>query len=180
MGRAFRVLVLAIASIGVVGCSTAAPPTASPSLAAGGTPGASVGGPATEAARLCTVLTEEDFAQLGFPTRGPNPIPEGPGSAICEVASGVGYEVYTHDTPEEAAATYRTIVENVPMDGQPVQVPGAAEALLDLSIGEDAAGIAGHTGSNAFFIGIPASDDAESRLLALAGLLVQRAASALP
>ena len=91
---------------------------------------------------LCGLLKAEDWQQFNYVTAAtPDVSSDGEGTAICTWANGLTLEVYTHDTVEDAEATFDTIVENVPMDeASPYYVQGAAQSLFDSDIGDNPPG----------------------------------------
>jgi hypothetical protein len=145
--------------------STAAPPGASPLSTLTGAEG------------LCSLLTSEDLGQFNFVTAAsPDVSSDGPGTAICQYASGIFLEVYVDDTPEAAAETYQTILRSAPFEGgHAVQVLGADEAQVDTEIGDDSAGIAARAGRLSITLSLPPSDTVELQLATLATLVLQRA-----
>jgi hypothetical protein len=131
----------------------------------------------TGAEGLCSLLTSEDLGQFNFVTAAsPDVSSDGPGTAICQYASGIFLEVYVDDTPEAAEETYQTILENAPFEGgHAVQVLGADEAQVDTEVGDDSAGIAARAGRLSITLSLPPSDTVELQLATLATLVLQRA-----
>src|SRR5687768_3202626 len=136
----FAVSLLMIAACGGGGAPTAAPSATTPP-AASATPGPTATG-GSDAAALC-VLTPEDWQQFNYVTGAtPDVISDEPGTAICQYASALFLEMYTHDNETDAEATYQTMLENIPVDEpHELTLPGADAVTFDPDIGDNHAGI---------------------------------------
>ena len=136
--------------------------------------------PTTDGSAALCFLTPADWQAFNYVTSAtPNVVPGQPeGTTICQYASALFLEVYTHASDTEADATVQTIVDNIPMDEpQEVTLPGADEALFDADIGENHAAIAFRAGKAAFVITGLARDSVQAELTTLAGLVLTRSAA---
>ena len=134
-------------------------------------------GGATSPEALCGLLTPADWQQFNYVTgASPDVTSDEPGTAICQFASGLFLEVYTHANETDAEATFQTILENVPVDEpQEVPLPGADETIIDPEIGNGQhAVIVVRKGPLVYTISTRSGDDAQTQLLALAGLVLAR------
>jgi hypothetical protein len=179
--RAFALLAVAAVFYGCAGSPTQTPTQRPASTtAAPASPTASeVGdGSANPAAALC-VLTPADWQAFNYVTSAtPSVTSDEAGTAICQYASGLYLEMYTHQSSTDAAATLQTILENAPFDApQELTLPGADKAVFDSDVGDDHAGIAVQKGKLAFAIYGLSRDSAQTELMALAGLVLQRASN---
>jgi hypothetical protein len=130
-------------------------------------------------AALC-VLTAQDWQQFNYvTTANPNVAPDQPeGTAICQYASNLFLEMYTHDNEADAAATLETIRQEAPFDGdQTVTLPGADVARYDADVGDNHAGIVVQAGKLTFVIYGLARDSSQAELTTLAGLVLTRSQS---
>jgi hypothetical protein len=174
--------VLAILVFGVFAsaCGGASPGT--PTAPVTSTPGTPQGtsavsaGTLPEADALCALLTAQDWSQFGYVTGAqPDVSSDGPGSAYCVYANGLGLDVFVDEAADDAEETYRTVIENAGFaDGRSVELPGADEATIDTDLGGDAAGIVVRQGRVTFTIALPSGEAAEAQLLALAAIVMQR------
>jgi hypothetical protein len=165
-----------IAACGGAGAPTIAPsPTTPPAASVTPAPTAPDG---SDAAALC-VLTPEDWQQFNYVTGAtPNVISDEPGTAICQYASALFLEMYTHDNETDAEATYQTMLENIPVDEpQELTLPGADVVTFDPDIGENHAGIVVRAGNLDFLITGLARDSVQAELMTLAGLVLARTAA---
>jgi hypothetical protein len=177
------VLVAALCGCGGTPAATGSPTptrtaTATATAAPTPTPSEVVDGSAEPAAALC-FLTPADWQAFNYVTgAAPDVTSDAPGTAICQYASGLFLEVYTHQDSNDADATYQTILENAPFD-QPQQLtlPGADKAVFDPEVTDNHAGIAVQAGKLVFTISALARDSSQSELMTLAGLVLQRAAN---
>ena len=126
---------------------------------------------------LCALLRAEDFGRFGYATGAqPDVSSDGPGSAYCVYANGLGMDVFVDESIEDAEETYRTIIENARFDGgSAAELPGADKVTIDTELGGDAAGIVVRQGRVNFTIALPSGEAAEAQLLALAAIVMQRA-----
>ena len=150
---------------------TNAPPTH------GGTSAPTVAPSASSAEALC-VLTPADWQAFNYVTgAAPDVTSDEPGTAICQYASGLFLEMYTHASQADAQATYETMLENIPMDApETLTLPGADEVTFDADIGDNHAGIAVRAGNLDFLITGLNRDTVQAELLTLAGLVLARSA----
>jgi hypothetical protein len=94
---------------------------------------------------------------------------------MCQYASGLFLEVYSHDSEAEAEDTLQTIADNIPLDKpQELTIPGADEVLFDDDTGDNHAAIAFRAGRAAFVIVGLARDSVQAELTTLAGLVLTR------
>lgn len=131
--------------------------------------------PAISAQELC-VLTAADWQQYGYTTGAEPAVSSGtPGTAICEYADGLFLEVYTEASAPDAADTFQTIANNVPID-EPVELmlPGTEQVVFDADTGDGNAGIFVQSGQVVYTISGLARESAQAELLALAALVLQR------
>jgi hypothetical protein len=168
------VLVVGVFLIACGGGATATPTRAPQTATPGGA--ATPGGDANSPEALCGLLTGADWQQFGYVTGAePTVTSDEPGTAICQYASGLTLEVYTHETAGEAAETFETVLENAPFDEQiDVTIPGAEVVKFDPDVGDDHAGIVVRSGNLAYAIYGLARDSAQAELTALAALVLQR------
>jgi hypothetical protein len=125
---------------------------------------------------LC-FLTAADWQQFNYVTGAePDVVPDQPeGTTICQYASGLFLEVYSHDSEAEAEDTLQTIADNIPLDKpQELTIPGADEVLFDDDTGDNHAAIAFRAGRAAFVIVGLARDSVQAELTTLAGLVLTR------
>ena len=122
------------------------------------------------------MLTAVDWQAFNYVTGAtPDVTSEGPGQAICQYASGLFLEVYTHANEQEAIDTFDTIVENAPFEGTTeLTLPGAASVLFDPGVSDDHSGILVRAGRLVFTIAGLARDSAQAELTTLAGLALAR------
>jgi hypothetical protein len=181
-----RALVLLVAIAALYGCGGTATVTGSPrptsTTTATATPTATASevadGSAEPAAALC-FLTPADWQAFNYVTgAAPDVTSDAPGTAICQYASGLFLEVYTHQDTTDADATFQTILADAPFD-QPQQLtlPGADKVVFDPEVTDNHAGIAVQAGKLVFTISALARDSSQSELMTLAGLVLQRAAN---
>jgi len=183
-----RALVLAMLVAALCGCGgtptvTGTPrPTATTTATATATPTATASevadGSAEPAAALC-FLTPADWQAFNYVTgAAPDVTSDAPGTAICQYASGLFLEVYTHQDTTDADATFQTVLADAPFD-QPQQLtlPGADKVVFDPEVTDNHAGIAVQAGRLVFTISALARDSSQSELMTLAGLVLQRAAN---
>jgi hypothetical protein len=172
------VLMLVLAACGGGSTPTSAPsapPASPPPVATASAVGATADAGSAEA--LC-LLTPEDWQQFNYITgASPDVTSDGPGSAICQYASGLFLEVYTHADETEAEATYQTVLDSIPVDEpQEVPLPGADEVVIDPSTGDgEHAGIVVRAGRLVYTISTRSGDEAQAQLTALAALVLARA-----
>jgi hypothetical protein len=167
---------LASVAILVVACGGGGAPTRAP------TPAATVGvatppsGSGDEA--LC-VLTPADWQQFNYVTSAsPDVTSDEPGTAICQYASGLFLEMYTHENEDDALTTLETVRENAPFeDDQEIAIPGAGQVNYDPDLGDNHAGIVVQAGRLTFAIYGLARDSSQVELTTLAGLVLARSAS---
>jgi len=136
-------------------------------------------GSADPAAALC-VLTAQDWQAYNYVTSAqPDVTSDGPGTAICQYASGLFLEMYTHQDASAAGDTLQTVLENAPFDSpQELTLPGAQRVVFDPEISDDNhAGIAVQAGKLAFAIYGLSKDTSQAELTALAALVLQRASN---
>jgi len=167
---------LMIAACGGGGAPTAAPSPSAPPAAS--TPPAPTTPGGSDAAGLC-VLTAADWQQFNYVTGAtPDVISDEPGTAICQYASALFLEMYTHDNETDADATYQTMLENIPVDEpQVLTLPGADAVTFDPDIGDNHAGIVVRAGRLDFLITGLARDSVQAELMTLAGLVLARTAA---
>jgi hypothetical protein len=172
---ALAVTVLLIAACGggtgpTTGPTASAPPVASPTTAP------TQGGSSAEA--LC-VLTPQDWHQFNYVTSAtPTVTSDEPGSAICQYASALFLEMYTHDNETDAEATYQTMLANIPIgEPQDLTILGADQVTFDADIGDNHAGIVVRAGRLDFLITGLARDSVQAELMTLAGLVLARSAT---
>jgi hypothetical protein len=172
----FAVSLMIFAACGGGGASTPAPSPTAPPAASATAPPTSSGG--SDATALC-VLTAEDWQQFNYVTTAtPDVISDEPGTVICQYASALFLEMYTHDNVTDAQATYQTMLENIPVDEpQQLTLPGADVVTFDPDIGEDHAGIVVRAGNLDFLITGLARDSVQAELMTLAGLVLERTAT---
>ena len=151
----------------------ASPPPAQPAPSGGGRTGAA----------LC-VLSPEDFAAQGLTVGAPQAnVSDGGASAYCTYTGksaamgGIELDVFETASPHDAEATEATAAGEATQSLQPIQIAGADRARWDpkaKSGGPEFASLLVRSGPLVFVIGIPASADAQQKLTALAGLVLQR------
>jgi hypothetical protein len=172
----FAVSLLMIAACGGGQGPTATPAGVSTNAPTHTVPTAPPGG--SDAAALC-VLTPEDWQQFNYVTGAtPDVISDEPGTAICQYASALFLEMYTHDNETDADATYQTMLENIPVDDpQELTLPRADVVTFDPDIGDNHAGIVVRAGRLDFLITGLARDSVQAELMTLAGLVLARTAA---
>lgn len=171
----FAVSLMMIAACGSGGAPTGAPsPSTPPGPMASSLP-SDPGG--SDAAALC-VLTGADWQQFNYVTTAtPDVISDEPGTAICQYASALFLEMYTHANVTDAESTYQTMLENIPVDEpQELTLPGADVVTFDPDIDENHAGIVVRAGRLDFLITGLARDSVQAELMTLAGLVLSRTA----
>lgn len=134
------------------------------------------GGGALAPEALCALLTPADWQQFNYVTGAqPDVTSDAPGTALCQYASTLTFEVYVDETAEDAAETFQTILENAPFEGaEEVTLAGADEAQIDMQITDETSGIAVRAGRVTFTIGGPAREEAQEQLKTLAETVLGR------
>jgi hypothetical protein len=173
------VFIVAIASIAAVACGGAATGTTGSSQA----PAASqaTASSAASGAIDCTLLTPADLAAAGIegaadPTDNADEF-----GHYCVYAGtsgatgGIEFDVFPHDDAASATETYETVIAEGP-SGQPL--PGDAFDASSFAVDGDVAYATVRQGKLVFALSVPAVDNAEAGLAALATLIVQRAGAA--
>lgn len=174
---ALTVLTILVAACGGPAASPSPTPATTASTPTAGTTASGASGLTPE--ELCNFLLPSDWQQFNYITTvEPEVSSNAPGTAMCGYARALHFEIYVEDTPDEAHATYETIIENAPFDaGEPVNIAGSQEAEIDMEITDETSGIVVRTGRIAFTIGAPAGEEARAQLETLAETVVQRVAS---
>lgn len=190
--RGVRLLAaLAIGAL-VTACGGASAPSAAPgtpaasgavpSAAPGSTGGGPVGGTVAPGGQLCGLLGPGDFAAQGIPGAGaPSLNGGGTTEAYCVYAgksSGTGGIEFDAWVGADAASTYATVIgSSATNQDARARVPGADAAAIDLNGEAGSVTISVQAGQLVFDIGFPKSANAEAQLLALAGLVLERASA---
>jgi hypothetical protein len=171
--RALALLAVAAVFYGCGG-SPAQSPTQRPATP---TPSAVGNGSANPPAALC-VLTPADWQAFNYVTGAAPDVTSDESGTFCQYARGLTLEMYPAQSSTDAAATLDTILESAPFDApQEVTLPGADRAVFDADVGDNHAGIAVQKGKLAFAIYGLSRNTAQTELMTLAGLVLQRASN---
>jgi hypothetical protein len=195
-----RALPLGLVAVLTVGCNTGAGgvtplPTApagsgQPTPTTSGTASQSLppaSGPLhlTAGPDLCALLTAADFTAIGVAGAGPVNKNAYDNEFYCTFAGkssatgGIELDVFIVDDPTQIADSFNAVAPPSGAEDVTASVPGAeAAALATMSSGgPDFAQIGVRSGNFVFGLGIPPTGDWHGQLIALAGLILGRAAA---
>ncbi len=179
--RAVPLAVMVMAAMVAAACGGGGPTPATPGATAATTPGASAGTAGGSA--TCAWLAPADFTAVGITGAGtPTDNSQEAGSHYCVykglsgATGGIEFDAFESASVDDAKATYETMIGETGATGR-VPAGAAFDAVSFTDDGKYAA-ITVRQGRLAFGISVPSSGDAEADLVALAGLVVQRAGDA--
>jgi hypothetical protein len=176
-----------VAAPGAATSAEASAPAAASAPAGGGTGGGAIGGSVTDAGHLADLLGPGDFAAVGVSGAGTPTVnaPES-GSAFIVYAGksggtgGIELDAVAGVSADGMADVFASMsAPFLDFEGRgKADLPQADEAMLradnPIDGGGEWAGIAVRKGRLVFLIAIPASDAAESQLVSLARLVLDR------
>lgn len=161
--------------------STPSPPAVSTQS---NTAPASVSAALPSAQELCDLLTSADWGQLNYVTAAqPDVNSDGPGSAYCTYAGesggegGLELDSFVGESVSDAEETFDLISAGSDGGGQTITLPGADEVFIDPSIDGAFGAIVVRTGRFTYTVSLPAGEQAEAQLLALAGIVLTRSSA---
>ncbi len=177
----------AAASAEASGLAAASAPAAASVPTGGGSGGGATGGSVTDAGHLADLLGPGDFAAVGVAGAGTPTVnaPEAGSAAIVYAGrsggtGGIELDVVVGESADGMADVFSSMsAPFLDFEGRgKADLPQADEAMLrtdnPIDGGGEWAGIAVHKGRLVFLIAIPASDEAESQLVSLARLVLDR------
>lgn len=187
---------LAVAAIVVAACGGGSSPAPAGSATAGGgsssapavspaAGGGANGGPVAAGGDLCGLLGPGDFAAVGVSGTG-TPTENNPDASnvYCVYAGksagtgGVEFDAFLADTSADSGASFVSASEGLlDFEGAgKAAFPDANDAKLRNDVPDGYAAIAIWKGKLVFVIGIPTTDKSQAQLIALAKLVLERAA----
>ena len=134
---------------------------------------------------LCTILTAADFTAVGVAGAGPVKKNAYDNQFFCTFAGassatgGIELDAFIVDDPVDRQASFDGVAPPDNPENVTASVPGAEEAELAVmsSNGPDFAQIGVRSGNFVFGLGIPPAGDWHGQLIALASLILARAAA---
>ncbi|TMD30142.1 MAG: acyl-CoA dehydrogenase [Chloroflexi bacterium] len=190
--KGWRAVLVGLTAAGLVGCAAGATPGAGsnapggpPSSSTGNTSGLATGGPIAAGGDFCALLGPGDFAAAGVsgagtPTANTTGV-EGTG-AYCVYAGkssatgGIEFDVFVTQ-PADTGDTYTLTTGEMSQPADVTADVGADQAALVTGGPGAPAVIAVRKGVLVFDVGTPSSQASKAQLVALAKLVIQRAAN---
>lgn len=159
--------------------SVGVPATPAPVASA---PQASPGGALPSGDELCALLGSADWSALNLAAAQPSVESDGPGTAYCTYSDdsggsgGLELDAFVDTSVSDAESTFETITGGMP-GGTPIPLTGADEVLINPDVDGTFGAIVVRSGRFTYTISLPAGDQSQAQLLALAASVLSRGQS---